>query len=1210
MGLNERNFQKLTPILNADMNVYEDALNFVFENDDVKNVAISGAYSAGKSSMIETYKQSHSDKVFLHISLAHFESTNAPEEHRSGEENGSGDENILEGKILNQLIHQIDTENIPQTNFRVKRTVSKPKSVMQAICILLFGMIVLYGFYFNEWVAYVESLGKLKTFLMCTTKSSTLLVASGIGAILLGWFLYCLIQIQKNKNIFKRISVNGNEIEIFEQSNDSYFDKYLNEVIYLFEKSGADIVVFEDMDRYNSNRIFQRLREVNILVNNRRNKDQKSPLRFFYLLRDDIFVSKDRTKFFDFIIPVVPILDGSNSYDQFIAHFKAGGMFELFEESFLQGISLYVDDMRILKNIYNEFVIYNARIGTTEQNANKLLALIVYKNLFPRDFSDLQLNKGFVFLLFDSKERFIEEKRAVLQNKIEATNSKILKIESEVLQSTTEIDIVYKNKPYTDYYGNTLAKYVPERDSRKENLSLRTNGGVEKLKENIQKIQEQITKLENLKLCEIIDRENIESIFKTSYINEIGEMNEFKEIKASDYFDLLKFLIRNGFIDESYPDYMTYFYENSLSRVDKMFLRSVTVEKAKEYTYELKNPQMVLDRLRIVDFEHEEILNFDLVSNLLNKKFTYTEQIKRLISQLKNNEKYDFIMQFIEKRQERERFLQIINRQWPQFFECILNESGYSQVQKKRIAQLSLYASCEEELSIVDEKNILSDYISNQADFLDIKDPKKEIIIDKLKHLQVRFKNMDIVNSNIELWSEVYSNNLYELNWEMIANILEYGYKKEKSNDYNKQNLTLILSRPQEPLAIYVKENLNKYFEVLHENCNGEITDGEDVVIYVLNDNSLKEEYKVNYINALTTVVTTLNGIDNSLWWKRLMDLNLLLYSEENLLMYFIENKEKYDDTLIRFVNKFATYFSIDNVVNVEFEKESIKKFFSATVKCNEINNEKYELILHSMNLYYSSFSFENIDEDKIEILIELRIVRMTPENLLFMREHYTNHVLKYIVKNYKEYTEEVINEDNFLLEEMLDVLVTDIEEKYKIALLGHTDEPISIQKKEYEDSIKAYILKNNFDEGDLFYLLQSYNELKQDVQTSAEYVVKKYIEDICMNEYFITYTLLLKLLLDKTIFLAKRFEIFSFSVSNLDMLQCKCCLKALEDRLYLGIFEGKRPKLKKTETNKRILDAFCHKGWISKYEIYKEEYYRAIGRKSHCENNIPVELL
>lgn len=115
---------------------------------------------------------------------------------------------------------------------------------------------------------------------------------------LLWFFIYGLIKIQKNKNVFRKLNLQGNEIEIFEESDDSYFDKYLNEVLYLFENADADVIVFEDMDRFNANRIFERLREVNTLANIQLQKENKRMLRFFYLLRDDIFVSKDRIKIF------------------------------------------------------------------------------------------------------------------------------------------------------------------------------------------------------------------------------------------------------------------------------------------------------------------------------------------------------------------------------------------------------------------------------------------------------------------------------------------------------------------------------------------------------------------------------------------------------------------------------------------------------------------------------------------------------------------------------------------------------------------------------------------------------------------------------------------------------------------------------------------------------------------------------------------------
>lgn len=49
--------------------------------------------------------------------------------------------------------------------------------------------------------------------------------------------------------------------------------------------------------------------------------------------------------------------------------------------------------MRLVKNIYNEFIIYFNRLNTTELDCNKMLAIITYKNLFPHDFADLQLNR-------------------------------------------------------------------------------------------------------------------------------------------------------------------------------------------------------------------------------------------------------------------------------------------------------------------------------------------------------------------------------------------------------------------------------------------------------------------------------------------------------------------------------------------------------------------------------------------------------------------------------------------------------------------------------------------------------------------------------------------------------------------------------------------------------------------------------------------------
>ena len=408
------NFQKLTPIHDTNLSIYQDALNFIFEHPELKNIGITGAYGAGKSSVIETYKAQKPDLSFMHISLAYFEPTEG--ERRPPEKQG---ESVLEWKILNQLVQQIDPTAIPQTNFRIKRELSKKKIWWSSAMVLLLVVLSLFFFHRGGWVNFVNSVSSaiLKTLLTPTTTPLAAILAGLIALGILYYFIYEGLQLQWNKNFLKGISVKGNTIEMFQQDDESYFDKYLNEVVYLFEHAKKDVIVFEDIDRYNSNQIFQRLREINTLVNSRRKQTDK-PLRFFYLLRDDIFINKERTKFFDFLMPVVPVVDSSNSYDQFIAHFKDGNIYQLFNEHFLQEVSLYIDDMRILKNVYNEFLIYHEQISTTEQDPNKLLAMIIYKNVFPRDFSQLQLNRGYVHALFDQKEKFIENERQRLKAQI------------------------------------------------------------------------------------------------------------------------------------------------------------------------------------------------------------------------------------------------------------------------------------------------------------------------------------------------------------------------------------------------------------------------------------------------------------------------------------------------------------------------------------------------------------------------------------------------------------------------------------------------------------------------------------------------------------------------------------------------------------------------------------------------------------------------
>lgn len=1202
MAERTHHFERLTPIDNMDLTVYEEAIDYAFDNSDIKNVAISGAYSAGKSSVLASYKKKHSELHFLHISLAHFKS---PEQDDETEVK----ESVLEGKILNQLIHQIPSARIPQTNFRVKKRVSAKSVLKPTIEVVLFFIAAIYFACFDIWKSYVNTLPNnwFKSILTLSTHQYALMVDGILMVTLLLFIVYGLIRVQKNKNVFRKLNLQGNEIEIFEESDDSYFDKYLNEVLYLFENADADVIVFEDMDRFNANRIFERLREVNTLANIQLQKEDKKVLRFFYLLRDDIFISKDRTKFFDYIVPVVPVVDGSNSYDQFISHFKKGGIFEKFDESFLQGLSLYIDDMRLLKNIYNEFVVYFNRLNITELDCNKMLAIIAYKNLFPRDFADLQLNQGFVYTLFDSKELFIKEESENLSEKISEVLHKIELAKNEHLKTIKELDAAFEDKKSIDYWNRKQELSAADKKDyaeRKQAIENRLNNTIPDLESAKLSLEQELILTQNKPLSDIITRDNINKIFSITSTNEIGYVTEFNEIKSSEYFDLLKYLIRNGYIDETYADYMTYFYENSLSRVDKTFLRSITDKRAKEYTYKLKEPKLVVSRLRLVDFDQEETLNFDLFTYLLQT--SHIDYTVRLINQLKDTKNFKFIGAYFDTTVELSAYIKYLNMSWSEVFSIALSEWLLTENQIRRYSICSLYYSDDDIIELVNKENCLCDYISNARDYLAIDNPDIDRLIHCFTLLGVCFIGFDYAELNKDLFRAVYEKSLYEINTENLQLIQREILEEKNEADFFHKNYTLLYSHPDSAITQYVNRNVNEYFDVVLQISGGTILDDEKVVVAILNNSDLTIEHKQSYISALRTIIASIKEIEDSSLWVSLLDADIVQYSEYNIMDCF--NIVKLNESVISYINR----CDIDlNFSKTEYDEDIKEKLFDSAIICNDINNSKYKQILVSLEFFYDNFDIAEIADDKIIILIDTDIIRMTADNLKFMRENYLNLKFYFIRKNIEKYID-IMDDALFSQEELLEILIWDISDELKIQLLEFSNNEISIIGKNYSPVICLHILNNNFSESDLSELFSSFEQWDGSIQAKIfDYAVKN-IESIMDNPISVSEKLKNNLLHSDKVSRDKKIDFLIAIMPELCRDSIKEILTLLNLMDYLKIFDTRsRPKFEINDENEKLLTAFKENNLIDSYQENpeKEGYYKII-RFKPAMKTLPQELL
>ena len=75
-----------------------------------------------------------------------------------------------------------------------------------------------------------------------------------------------------------------------------------------------------------------------------------------------------------------------------------------------------------------------------------MLAIIAYKNLFPRVFADLQLNQGFVYTLFNKKDEFIKSEITEIEKAIEEKQNKITLSQNEHLVSMRELNVAFADK--------------------------------------------------------------------------------------------------------------------------------------------------------------------------------------------------------------------------------------------------------------------------------------------------------------------------------------------------------------------------------------------------------------------------------------------------------------------------------------------------------------------------------------------------------------------------------------------------------------------------------------------------------------------------------------------------------------------------------------------------------------------------------------------
>ncbi|MFI0425058.1 hypothetical protein [Spongiactinospora sp. 9N601] len=382
-----------------------------------RNIALAGHYGSGKSSVI-CGVQAGLDKRkvnWVNLSLSSLGIDDTKRARIQSDEALAPLTNLIQKEIVKQLLYRKPPADMPGSRyFRIDSFRPWSAAIWAAlVAVGFFVVAVLLGL-----VDRVEKMGPQAVVTSHDWVPWVIVVGLGVFVGMI-WFLG-LRALQSRVRV-ESVSAGGAAVTLSAKEN-SYFDEYLDEIVYFFQKTRTQVAIFEDLDRFGDPHIFETLRELNTVLNNSE-QIKSRPVRFVYAVRDSIFErltveaapdgdadvdadalalrasvlesapSANRTKFFDLVVPMVPFITHRSARDLLMAEFA-----ESDERPSIALVNLVggrLTDMRLIRNIRNEFEIYRAAVlgenGLKGLTADRLFAMMVYKNLHLEDFEAIRL---------------------------------------------------------------------------------------------------------------------------------------------------------------------------------------------------------------------------------------------------------------------------------------------------------------------------------------------------------------------------------------------------------------------------------------------------------------------------------------------------------------------------------------------------------------------------------------------------------------------------------------------------------------------------------------------------------------------------------------------------------------------------------------------------------------------------------------------------
>ncbi|HYX07419.1 MAG TPA: hypothetical protein VE912_11860, partial [Bacteroidales bacterium] len=677
-------------------------------------------------------------------------------------------------------------------------------------------------------------------------------------------------------------------------------------------------------------------------------------------------------------------------------------------------------------------------------------------------------------------------------------------------------------------------------DEREAIIEKKNSNVIERLKEQKEKLKKKRDEIESKSLEELLQDNPKEKV--------LG-----KELSENNFLVLL---LRNGYIDEQYEDYISFFYEGSLKISDKKFLQNVKSQTSSPFDYELVNLNEILKRLRPRELSQKEVLNHDLVDYLLENNRSYQTQLDIIFNQLSDeeNKSVDFVDGFTENKPENTpNFIRHLTQKWIEIWLYLDTTSESSDERKEKYLDLILRYSNVEDILKINEvsDDYLRIFISQQGDFIEAYEGAEQLdrIQEVLNKLSVKFKHLTLPENESQLFNYIYENDLYQINNDMISLIIE---KKSDSEGLVKQlesaNYSAIKKSECGELISYIENNIVSYVDNILLKGDKKLNEEESFFTELLNNEELSLETKNQLINKQTPRITNIKSVSSELWEDLLSELKVEA-SWKNLVKYY-SHFEKINEPLITFLNAKQNYNSLakTSIDTADASGDVIRTFVRDIILAAGLKEKSFKAILKSIPIKYDDLNLVELSDNKVQGLVKSEILNLTVPNYNRLKEKFSPYHIQLIVNNIDSFLDR-IEEFNVNEEDLKSIL----------------------NESEIKDSNKLEVFESFFDISQL---------------TLDPELADLFIETLLANQpYQISYREC-KRLIDESKSKPQKIKLITSQLDSYNRNQKRQLILSLSYPHSWMVKSQKRPKLRKKEYNLELVRKLNKYNIISSFDV------------------------